>query len=802
MGGACATLRACQIGILVAVTLILAIGLRPAAAEAHPPGTSPEFFGVNGAYLRDYVQPQKAGTLDGLAASMDAQGIDWARLTFDQAVEERTRGQFNWFVPDTMVAALARHGVRGAGSFMGTAGWAADPGSVEGCGPRARPYDISGWADWVAAAARRYGTNGTFWTQHPELPRLSIKRWEIGNESNSGIYWCPGANPEQYAAVYSASLEAITEVDPQAEVMVAGLAPRFGWKTATDLDVPAFLSRLTAADPSLRESIPSVAIHPYAATPEGALDVVAKFRRAMRGAGMADTPMIANEIGWYTQGAAGELLATEQERADRIATVANQFWRLDCGVEGLAPYSWITLQQDQNNSEHWYGLTTAATGAPNASGLAYGQQIHLALGEASDAPPQGTLRVCGPKNLTVQKAGSGTVSGAQGGIDCGSSCSASFEDDTAATLTATAAPGYAFRGWSGCTSVSGNQCTVAMTGDRSVTANFVAQRTLSVQRSGSGSVASSPAGITCGASCNVTVDNGSTVILYPSVTPGYSFRGWSGCDSVGSSNQCTVVMGANRTVSATFSGPRTLTVQRSGSGAVISSPAGIDCGSSCTTTVPDGTTLTLTPTAASGYAFRGWSGCDSVSSDQCTVAVNADRTVSASFVAQRTLSVQKIGPGSVASIPAGIDCGPSCSTVVDDGTGLKLVATPARGYRFAGWSGCPTPSATECAVTLRGNSMVTASFEPVDPPEAVITRARINRRSSTATFTFGGSEGTGALHYFCKLDSRPLRPCSDSASYRVSRGRHSFQVVAEDELGRADQTPATKAFSVKRRANR
>jgi hypothetical protein len=342
-GGARTTFRACQAVLLLTVALVLAMGSRPATAAAYTPGTTPEFFGVNGAYLRDYVQPAKAATLEALAASMDAQGIDWTRITFDQSIDERTRNSFNWYAPDVMVAALARHGVRGAVSFVGTASWAADPASWGACGSRARPYDIVGWSDWVAAAARRYGTNGTFWAQRPELPRLPIKRWEIGNEVNSAIFWCPGANPEQYASVYSSSHTAITQVDPQAEVMVAGLAPRFGWQSATDLNVPTFLTRMTAADPSLRDRIPSVAIHPYAETPDGALGMVAQFRQAMRASGMPDTPMIANEIGWYTQGAAGPLKASEAERASRIATVANQLWRTDCGVEGLAPYSWLTL---------------------------------------------------------------------------------------------------------------------------------------------------------------------------------------------------------------------------------------------------------------------------------------------------------------------------------------------------------------------------------------------------------------------------------------------------------------------------
>lgn len=376
---------------LLAFTLAL-----PASASAYAPGTSPGFFGVNGAMLRAFVGQDHAASLDGLATSMGQQGISWARLTFDQATEERQRGTFNWYVPDTMVAALARHGVRGEASFVGTAPWAADPSSVGRCPwGMAYPADIGGWSDWVAAAARRYGPNGTFWDAHPELPRLPIQTWEIGNEVNSAQFWCPAANPEQYARVYSASADAIQSVDPGGRVIVAGLAPRFRSQGATNLDVPSFLARMTAADPSLRARIPEVAIHPYGTNVPGVLGVISQFRQALTAAGMPATPMLVNEFGWHTSGGGSpEWSATESQRANMIAGVANQVWRLNCGVSGVAPYSWITLEQNGGDSDQWYGLADPATGAPHPSGLAYGQQIRLALGQAQQAPPRATVGTC------------------------------------------------------------------------------------------------------------------------------------------------------------------------------------------------------------------------------------------------------------------------------------------------------------------------------------------------------------------------------------------------------------------------
>jgi len=256
-------------GIVAVLILCVAALLAPASASSYAPGASADFFGVNGAMLRAYVDPSKAAALDGLATSMSQQGISWARLTFDQANEEKQQGTFDWYTPDTMVAALARHGVRGEASFVGTAPWEADPNVVGQCPwSRAYPADLSGWADWVAAAARRYGENGTFWDDHPELPKLPIRTWEIGNEVNTKAFWCPGANPEQYASVYSASASAITAVDQSAQVIVAGMAPIFGWEDAANLKVSTFLNRIDRKSTRLNSSHTSKSRMPSSIIPQ------------------------------------------------------------------------------------------------------------------------------------------------------------------------------------------------------------------------------------------------------------------------------------------------------------------------------------------------------------------------------------------------------------------------------------------------------------------------------------------------------------------------------------------------------
>jgi hypothetical protein len=64
---------------------------------------------------------------------------------------------------------------------------------------------------------------------------------------------------------------------------------------------------------------------------------------------------------------------------------------------------------------------------------------------------------------------------------------------------------------------------------------------------------------------------------------------------------------------------------------VQSSPAGISCTDSCSSSFASGQTVTLTAVAASGYVFGGWSGACSGSGLSCTVTMTAEGSVVALF---------------------------------------------------------------------------------------------------------------------------------------------------------------------------
>jgi len=83
-------------------------------------------------------------------------------------------------------------------------------------------------------------------------------------------------------------------------------------------------------------------------------------------------------------------------------------------------------------------------------------------------------------NVSKSGTGDGKVTSNPSGIDCGSTCSGSYDQETSVTLTATPSSGSVFAGWSGACSGTGD-CLVTMdSSNKSVTATFNLQGQLGV----------------------------------------------------------------------------------------------------------------------------------------------------------------------------------------------------------------------------------------------------------------------------------------------------------------------------------
>jgi hypothetical protein len=281
------------------------------------------------------------------------------------------------------------------------------------------------------------------------------------------------------------------------------------------------------------------------------------------------------------------------------------------------------------------------------------------------------------------------------------------------TITADPEPGYEFSNWSG--DCSGETCSVTMDADKTVTANFsLILYALDITKigSGSGTVTSDPAGIDCGETCSYEF-NPDTIITLTAVPDADSrFAGWTG-GCTGEEETCQVTMDTAKTVSAEFIMQYDLTVTKtgSGSGAVTSVPAGIDCGENCTFKFDLDEVVALTAETDPDSLFSGWS--DDCSGETCSVTMDGDKTVTANFsLILYALDITKIGSGSgtVTSDPAGIDCGETCSYEFNPDTIITLTAVPDADSRFAGWTGGCSGEEETCQVTMDTVKTVSAEF--------------------------------------------------------------------------------------------
>lgn len=319
--------------------------------------------------------------------------------------------------------------------------------------------------------------------------------------------------------------------------------------------------------------------------------------------------------------------------------------------------------------------------------------------------------------VQVGGEGQGKVTSDPTGINCGAACNALFLTGSVVALSAQPAPGSSFAGWSGDPDCSDGKVT--MNGDRTCVATFEllpGTSVLNVNKigTGAGRVTSTPGGIDCGSVCRASFLAETQVTLTATAFPGSSFAGWSGDADC---SDGTVTMSTARNCTANFVAvPSTflLTISKvgNGSGTVFSTPAGLNCGGTCSASFPEGVQVALTATPASGSTFTGWSGDADCAGG--VVMMSATRSCTANFQLSAslfTLSVDKSGSGSgrVTSLPSGIDCGQDCAEDFPAGTQVALQAVPDVGSGPVVWSG--DPDCADGMVTLSANRTCTAIFE-------------------------------------------------------------------------------------------
>ena len=170
----------------------------------------------------------------------------------------------------------------------------------------------------------------------------------------------------------------------------------------------------------------------------------------------------------------------------------------------------------------------------------------------------------------------------------------------------------------------------------------------------------------------------------------------------------------------TAAGQLTIAVTGPGKGAVATDRNGFTCSASrCVGTLKRGTWVTLTPQPAKGSGFAGWSGGCS-GTGPCRVHVTGNQAVTARFsLRPHRLAIAIAGQGTVRA--GDRRCASDCRIKLPLNGRLRLAASPAAGWKFAGWErDCHGTGG--CSLEGDGARHVNARFIPVLPRDrAAIT---------------------------------------------------------------------------------
>ncbi len=333
----------------------------PASAAALSPG----FFGVmaNGPFDAPGVDLVKEGGV------MRANGVRTIRLEIAwpalqpyanlAAVPSAARSNFtvvggiptNFAATDARIAAAARNNLAVTALVLQTPHWAASNPSRYFSPPRSP----ASYGRFLTTLIGRYGPEGSFWRENPELPKRPLRAFQIWNEPNL-FHFFPVAHWQQrYVKLLRAAYTAIKAADRGATVITAGL-PNVSW--------PA-LEKMFAAGMRAKGYFDAVAIHPFTLNPRRSVMILDEARAVLDRNGARATPLWVTEITW-TSGlnkAPGLewLTTTEQGQAAKVDELYRAYARSAKRLKLARAYwyTWVSSDSGTQNGFEYAGLMRA-----------------------------------------------------------------------------------------------------------------------------------------------------------------------------------------------------------------------------------------------------------------------------------------------------------------------------------------------------------------------------------------------------------------------------------------------------------
>lgn len=258
--------------------------------------------------------------------------VNWASVQLSRG------GPYNWTAPDRGVYLAAKYGMRpvlvifGSPSFVGS--------SKKGFVPPRKKADLKEWESFIAAAAARYGRDGSFYLAHPELAKLHVKTWVAWNEQNAVPYWAPKPNPRQYGKLLKAFSRGVRSADPKAKVVTGGM---YGFPRAKQSKTSVQFLRKLYEVKGIKKHFDAVGLHPYDPTLKQVKGQITSIRKVMKQAGDGRTGILVGELGWASSGPRGNRLVVGKQKQARMLSKALKLmlrkrkpWR----ITGAFVYTW------------------------------------------------------------------------------------------------------------------------------------------------------------------------------------------------------------------------------------------------------------------------------------------------------------------------------------------------------------------------------------------------------------------------------------------------------------------------------
>lgn len=220
-------------------------------------------------------------------------------------------GPFDWNSFDSQVEEAAKAGIKVLPFLSGAPEWAVPGKKVPGAGGLKAPAHLpvsgagrTGWAAFVTAAVARYGPTGSFWSEHPGVPKRPIRVWQIWNEPNFK-YFIAKPNPTEYGKLVKISYTALKAADPGAQVVLAGLFARpkgsrnaAGKHKSLNWYASDFIDRMYKTTPGLKANYSGAALHPYTINARELPEVTEEFRNVLAENKDAGKSLWVTELGW------------------------------------------------------------------------------------------------------------------------------------------------------------------------------------------------------------------------------------------------------------------------------------------------------------------------------------------------------------------------------------------------------------------------------------------------------------------------------------------------------------------------